>query len=187
MSIKKKDGSFYKISGPNPLMNNQDLWKDYKKYNFDWLPEVVKDGTFFNIIKDQEIIKEPEEKKEKEQEQKTIKLEQLTEKIIKNENIKKYNPILCFCLPAKNTEKKDDLYDESFKRTEYLEKFIIEIIILDKDDLYIKIWCKDKLTEKSILYPRNKDKRWWKITEVSSAPSGYYYLGSTSDYTPSFE
>jgi hypothetical protein len=184
MVIKKKDGSFYKISGPNPLMNNQYLWKDYKKYNFDWLPEVVKDETFINVIKDQEV--KPEEKQEeKEQEQKVIK--QLAEKIIKSENIKKYNPIPCFCLPAKTTEKKDDLYDESFRRTEYLEKFTIEIIILDKDDLYIKIWCKDQLTEKSILYPRNKDKRWWKIIEVSSAPSGYYYLGSTSDYTPSFE
>ncbi len=169
-------------------MNDQDLWKDYKKHNFDWLPEVVKDGTFLNVIKEQNIIKE--KKYDEKQEEKAIELEksvELEQKPIKNENIKKYNSIPCFCLPAKTTEKKDDLYDESFKRTQYLEKFLTEIVILDKDDLYIKIWCNDQLTEKSIIFPKNKDKRWWKIIEVSSAPTGYYYLGSTSDYTPSFE
>lgn len=60
MVIKNKDGSVYKISCPNPLMEEQTFWGDFKKHNFDWLPEVVKDGTFNPL--QESIIKEKEQR-----------------------------------------------------------------------------------------------------------------------------
>lgn len=187
MVIKNKDGSVYKISGPNPLMDRQDFWNDFITHNLDWLSEVAKDDTA-------RIFKEYKEEKIQEQlniptiKEENVKIEKKPEQTEKTEkNIKKYNPILCFCLPAKNIEKKDDLYDESYERTEYLDKFITEIVLLEKEDINIKIWCEKLLTKKTIIYPKNKDKRWWKISDIQNAPVGYYYIADISDYTPSFE
>lgn len=194
MVIKNKDGTIYKISEPNPLMNQQDFWGDYKKHNFDWLPDIVKDGSFkifqddnskeikIEIKKEQEQI--PKKPEEFQKETDNVKIIEKKVNISNNKNIKM---TACYCLPAKDTQRKDSLYDEIYYKTEYLDKTMIEIVILEKDDLFIKIWCNEKLTEKSILYPRNKDKRWWKISESSNAPIGYYYMAGVSDYTPSFE
>lgn len=188
MVIKNKDGTVYKISGPNPLMGRQDFWKDFITHNFDWLSEVAKDDTD-KILKEykvekieQQRIEVQDELKQTEDKEKPIKIDYNN-----NINIKKYNSVLCFCLPAKNIEKKDELYGEYYEKTEYLDKFLTEIVLLEKEDFTIKIWCEKLLTKKSIIYPKNKDKRWWKITEIENAPVGYYYFANISDYTPSFE
>jgi hypothetical protein len=34
LAIKNKDGSVYRLNGPNPVMTGQALWKDFKKHNF---------------------------------------------------------------------------------------------------------------------------------------------------------
>lgn len=196
MAIKNKDGSTYRISGPNPLMNKQDFWKDFITHNFDWVSEIAKDEThkilknyeFDKIKKNENIEDKTETIEDKTEIESKIEIKEQEPKIeeIKN-NIKKYNSILSFCLPAKNTEKKDNVYDESYTKTDYMDKFLVDIVILEQEDFFIKIWCDKLLTKKSIIYPKNKDKRWWKISEVESAPVGYYYLANISDYTPSFE
>jgi hypothetical protein len=185
--LKNKDGSVYRLAGPNPLMNEQEFWQDFIKHNFNWHSE-VSENSVDNNLKDINQNEQEDESLEKALEIKEEKKVEINlDKKIEEKSIKKYNPVSCFCLPAKTVEKKDDLYDESYKKVEYLDKFITEIVVLEKEDFYIKIWCKQELTANSIIYPKNKDKRWWKIIEASNAPMGFYYIANPSDYTPSFE
>lgn len=191
MAIKNKDGTVFKIFGPNPLMDEQNLWKGFIKHNFEWTEEIDKENKFkpgleikqnkedviFEEFKDKEIIEEIK---------KTI-VEEHPKKEIKNKTIENHKTTQCFCLPIRIVEKKDDLYEETYRKTEYLDKFIFEAVVIEKEDIYIKFWTMEKITKNSIVYPKNKDKRWWKVSEEAEAPIGIIYTAFASDYTPSFE
>ena len=43
MVIKNKDGTIYALRGPNPVMLNQDLWKDFEIHNMNFTEEHSKD------------------------------------------------------------------------------------------------------------------------------------------------
>jgi len=45
MTLKNKDGSTYRLRGPNPLMREQELWRDFKLHNFQFKGVVVADTT----------------------------------------------------------------------------------------------------------------------------------------------
>jgi hypothetical protein len=189
MAIKNKDGTVFKISGPNPLMEEQTLWKGFTKHNFEWTEEIDKQNKSksFEIKQNKEDVVF-EEKKIVIEEPKIIEKEEEEEEEVKQQKkISDHKTIQCFCLPAKIIEKKDSLYGEAYQRTEYLDKFIFETVVIEKEDIYIKFWTMEKITKNSIVYPKNKDKRWWKVSEHTEAPMGFIYTALISDYTPSFE
>jgi hypothetical protein len=190
MAIKNKDGTVFKISGPNPLMDEQTLWDGFTKHNFEWSEEIDKENKnkVFEIKQNKEdvlfeekkiVIEEPKIIEKKEEEKKVEVKEQ--------KNISDHKTIQCFCLPAKTIEKKDELYEETYQRVEYLDKFIFDAVVIEKADIYIKFWTMEKITKNSIVYPKNKDKRWWKVSDQKEAPMGFIYIAMISDYTPSFE
>jgi len=41
MVIKNKDGSVYKVRGPNPIMMSQETWEDFTVHNMDFSSDVV--------------------------------------------------------------------------------------------------------------------------------------------------
>jgi hypothetical protein len=41
MVIKNKDGTVYKVKGPNPIMLEQDLWNDFELHNMEFPDDVV--------------------------------------------------------------------------------------------------------------------------------------------------
>ena len=43
MTLKNKDGTVYRIDGPNPFMKKQELWSDCIKHNLEWKDEIVFD------------------------------------------------------------------------------------------------------------------------------------------------
>ena len=45
MTIKNKDGSVYKVRGPNPLMKEQDVWKDFTVHNMNFDPETLQNSV----------------------------------------------------------------------------------------------------------------------------------------------
>jgi hypothetical protein len=49
MTIKNKDGSVYKVRGPNPIMKEQDVWKDFTVHNMNFDQETLQ--TNINITK----------------------------------------------------------------------------------------------------------------------------------------
>jgi hypothetical protein len=186
MAIKNKDGTVFKISGPNPLMQEQTLWNGFTKHNFEWSEEIDKENKtkVFEINQNKEDVVF-EEKKIVVEEPKII--EEKKEEVKEQKKISDHKTIKCFCLPAKIIEKKDELYEEAYQRIEYLDKFIFDTVIVEKEDFYMKFWTMEKITNNSIVYPKNKDKRWWKVSDQKEAAMGFIYTAIISDYTPSFE
>lgn len=174
MTIIKKDGNVYTISGPNKLAKNQVSW-DIKKlifHNFDWkeekfaqkeiakkrpkLGEEIKKPDFIEKIDPIQIDPIQEIKKDDE-----IKKEKLEE--IKNDDIIqdfelpfiKYK-VLMHCLPAVNKKYTDTLYGEKWSKTQYKEKFIFPSVLMSNTDLVMEFWSTDpnkKINENSIVFP----------------------------------
>jgi hypothetical protein len=188
MAIKNKDGTVFKISGPNPLMEKQTLWDGFTKHNFEWTEEIDKENKTkaYEIKQNKEDMVFEEKKTVVEIEEPKI-IEEKKKEVKEQKKISDHKTIQCFCLPAKIIEKKDELYEEAYQRIEYLDKFIFDAVVIEKADIYINFWTMEKITKNSIVYPKNKDKRWWKVSEQKEAPMGFIYTGMISDYTPSFE
>jgi hypothetical protein len=45
MTLRNKDGTVYKLPGPNPVMRDQKLWADFQTHNLKWSPEKSEDTT----------------------------------------------------------------------------------------------------------------------------------------------
>ena len=50
MALYNKDGSVYKLLGPNPAMKEQDTWSDFQLHNMKWDSEKYKDTMEVNPI-----------------------------------------------------------------------------------------------------------------------------------------
>lgn len=46
MTIKNKDGSVYKIRGPNPIMKEQDIWNDFTLHNMNFDHETLQNQIY---------------------------------------------------------------------------------------------------------------------------------------------
>ena len=153
MTIKNKDGTVFKISGPNPLMEDQTLWDSFTKHNFEWSEEIDKENKakVFEIKQNKEDVVFEEKKivvEEPKEEPKII------EEVKEQKKISDHKTTQCFCLPAKIIEKKDELYEEAYQRIEYLDKFIFDTVLIEKEDIYIKFWTMEKITKNSINFLR---------------------------------
>ena len=45
MVIRNKDGSIYRLKGPNPLLKDQSQWDDFTVHNFRFEPETKNNVT----------------------------------------------------------------------------------------------------------------------------------------------
>lgn len=105
-----------------------------------------------------------------------------------NEKLLSYKRTIVNCLQADVKEHIDDLYGERSVKVNYKSKFTFEAIFIDEDDLNLVFWTHlEKVTKHSIIYPRNKEKRWWKVTSVKKAPEGYFINCMPSQYHPNFD
>ena len=105
MSIKKKDGTVFKLQGPNPMMGNQDLWNEnqYILHNFTSDEEKIHAAPIQPIFERlDDIAAEEIQKPIKE----TI-LNPTPNKKIRVE--KNRNTIKVMCLPAKTIEITDEI------------------------------------------------------------------------------
>lgn len=50
MTLRNKDGSVYKLVGPNPVMKTQNLWGEYTLHNMEYDTEKASDETKINPI-----------------------------------------------------------------------------------------------------------------------------------------
>lgn len=170
MALKNKDGSFYKLSGPNPIMKDQQLWADgnYELHNMNWDVETQKAKSESNYnkklpIKDsflQELEKTKNEEKidknpivEEKLPIKVYEIEKKEEEIIERksivspdlkkqeeENDSEFEKTFIHCLPATIRTTKDDLYGDVYQTIKYGQPTSFEAIILDQQDLTMTIW-----------------------------------------------
>lgn len=50
MTLRNKDGTIYKLVGPNPAMKDQNLWDEFKVHNMQWEDEKAEDTNKVNPI-----------------------------------------------------------------------------------------------------------------------------------------
>ena len=201
MVIKNSDGTNFKLNGPNPVMKNQKTWNGFILHNMDWNPYVF-DGEKQdnnNYVKQEykdsfldELEKSSSELK-KNTELKDLPHKDVDESKIIKEDINKKPKLnistnLCYCLPAKEESKTDVLYDEVYKSISYEKPFILEIVITEETDVNFECWTTIKNVDiGSILYPKNKMKRWWKVAKKEFKTGGYLLKCNISEYQPSFD
>lgn len=205
MVIKNKDGSEYTLRKPNPIMKTQNLWDEFEIHNMnfneiiDQIKNHQKKTTILDLNKEEIVI---EDRKKTEDEPKKVEIKKILETEI-NQNItkietekkqitkKEENPevkkTIIHCLPAKVSIKEDNLYGDIKKLIKYEDKFTFEAAILDISDFEFIFWTNIEISKESIIYPKNSDKRWWKITGHENKFNGYIFYAKPSDVTPNFE
>ncbi len=193
MAVYKKDGSVYKLNGPNNLMISQEKWGSFVGHNLKNLANFKMESNIPHVVigkkPEPEIIEEPEEEEIVapivEPPPVVVKEEKPVQQT-KNE-FEGFDKTVMHCALAKREEKKDNLYDEMVVRVKYVDSFTFEAIVLSTNDFTLIFWTKlDKLTIGSVLYPQNDSKRWWEIKEIESVPGGYKVVCVITKNTPAF-
>ena len=195
--IKKKDGTVYRLNSPNPKVSEQQFWAEKDKFivhNFDWDKAMTELGDFLPTfpLKKPEVV-EPKVVEPEVVEPEVVEPEATEPEEEAKEPVYLKNVVVIHCQPAIVQEHKDDLYDESYKKIQYGEKFTFEGIIIQREDVMILFWTNVKLTKDSILYPSKYrsgvkfgDYRWWKVNEMREKSGGFIVQAVVSDYQPDF-
>jgi len=213
MSLKNKDGTPYRLRGPNPVMRGQELWGDYKLHNFRFKGEVVADttelrrhATDFQAVRD--FVTEfdgtkPEpgvvEKRSPIEEQVREFYEQqpagqpLERPVVVMPDPQEQEPEakpIFHCLPAVVRQRRDDLYGETYSTIQYESPFTFEAYIVDQSDMILQFWTSgpatDKITKGSVIYPKIMEKRWWRVRSKAEQSGGWLFEAVPSEYQPSF-
>ena len=196
MVLRNKDGSVYRLRGPNLLLKDQNSWNKYKTHNMKWNPVVQEDtikveplNTDFTI-KDKFIdelqLNIPSKEEEKNKPEPVIQKKSVTvpEKEKKDDGLQKS---FVYCLPAIIQKKRDTLYDEEFMSISYGDPFSFEAVITEEYDLCLNFWTTMEMEKESVIFPKTNFKRWWKIVGREQKTGGYLYVCCPSSYQPHFE
>jgi hypothetical protein len=190
MAIKNKDGSIYTFTKPAPEMEQQSFWGKAEKIIF---------HNKFGEKHFREELRLPEPPP-MQREVKAIDFEKVEKQredqiqIVKAIEESRHKPVHedivnVWCLPCLDyNENIDPLYDQSYAKIKYGEKFQFQARILDIQDLSIQfVTVKDvKLPNESVVYPVMKNRRWWRIKDSKEVKEFRVYLGMISDYQPAF-
>jgi hypothetical protein len=178
MAIKNKDGSTYCFSKPNPLMNSQALWPKDEK--------VIFHNKFGKRYSDNKLaVEEAQEEVEEVVEEKV----EIVEKIIeKGHSLGRDEYVFdVWCLPATVINKVDPLYGSNYSRIKYGEKYKFEAKLYESNDLHLQLITKQEIPVNSVIFPLNKDRRWWRVAVNKTYEAGFWLVtGQISDYQPNF-
>lgn len=196
MSIKNRDGTIFKLRGPNPAMNNQDIWGDYVIHNMKFVGKTVADPDLAVVSSPQaqavqdDFAAELEETKvkpePKPEPQPEVKIEvPKPEPISLPKGTKKVD---VHCLPATLRERKDGIHGDKYQTIQYGSPFVFEAVILQEEDFFIRFWTNvSQVSRGSVVFPKIEEvRRWWRVSERQEKGNGWILTAVVSDYTPSF-
>lgn len=171
MTIKKKDGTPYKLKGINPLMKDQDHWD-----NTEWKVHYVEPEEI--IIKDPKRIA-PEGFMEEDPLPAIVGVG-----VISNKEI-------IYCLPSILITEEDPVYGQKIQKPGWGDKFSFEAIRLEYTGFTITFFARmpqeymDKLNRGSIILVF-KQREWWKVNETELFEDGIKIYCVPSELKPSF-
>lgn len=203
MTLYNKDGSVYKLSGPNPAMKEQKLWGDFVTHNMEWKPETSEDNTVVTPLESDFFVKESfldalaaakEDIKVTEIKTPEVQKPEFRTPVVRHDSEsdvadpEQIQKTFIHCLPAQIRERKDSLYGEVYKTVKYGSPISFEAVIVAQTDFTLDVWTDtDKISRGSILYPKTGYKRWWRVQEKVQKESGWLLKSIPSDYQPSFD
>ena len=177
MVIKRKDGSEYKIRGPNNLLMDQDFWfsdDGLRLHNFDKIGEKIE------VVVAETVIPEPVI------ELPVIDSSPIPDPVIEEPKVildpvgqsqyRKRERFYLFCLPTERVELVDPLYGDVSIKYKYGEPFKFQACAVEDGEVRMVYWTTvDKVAEQSIIFHPSR-LRWWKVQDVASEPSGDGWL-----------
>jgi hypothetical protein len=189
MTIKNKDGSTYNFSKPNPSLEEQKFWSTDKivmhnKFGDRFTIENMTPLEPSPIQKEVKVVNFKEVEKQKEDAIKIVQaIEESKPKKLSEETFE------IWCLPCLEIiENTDPLYNETTSRIKYGDKFVFRARILELEDLHIKFLTNlgDKIPAESVIFPKMRNRRWWRVQESQEVKGFNLCIGIISDYQPSF-
>ena len=210
MPILTKDGKPYRtFSEPNPLMLEQDELPVEKLvfHNFSWIPTIVPVRTKKLETPKKQTVERPlvgivEETTKARSEEITdfldlLKKEAVTlrkeappvPKPVSNDPMDGPEVVLVHCHPVIVREHHDEFYGETRTSLDYGQKFEIEALIVEFNDIELVIYTKHaELTRGTILFPskykngkRLEMLRWWELKRIQSVKDGYLVWAGITD------
>ena len=207
MAIKNRDGTTFRLSGPNPIMKSQMLWDDFQLHNFNLSeltltdePKEPQQQLAIVISEDdhpipEKIVKEEETPKKTFKDLDEIEPEDFEVPVRETpkpppppkkkvpDNVPK---MTIHCLPAQARQYQDPLYGDTKTMVSYGNKFSLEAVVVSETDLTIDLWTNVSLGYGSIIFVP-KDRRWWKSVKVVEKFGGWLINCVPSELTPSFQ
>jgi hypothetical protein len=170
MPIFNKDGSQFKLHGINPLMKNQDHWRNsvVKVHGFDSIEEIVLKDPMLAIdghIDDDTPVA-----------------------AVAGVGVIK-DTTLIYCLPMIFREIEDEVYNEKRKVPDYGDKFTFEAVQVEFNGIAITFFCNlppEKVPMSGSILHVWKERQWWKLNNSSREGDGVYLFCVPSDQHPSF-
>jgi len=197
MVIRRKDGSIYRLRGPNKLLIEQEFWLDDDEkvviHNLDNLEKVIL-GT-------EEIVETPPPPAEEvaPPTSSTVSVEEVgvitteptdmppvptptpppapKEPVMENPSRhRSETKVKLYCLPAKQTTTRDRLYDQDITRMSYQQPFSFWGTVVATGDLRMLFWSSvSVITNRSIIFSP-EERRWWEVQQLDDDPSGDGFL-----------
>lgn len=197
MTILKKDGTVYRLKGPNPLMLEQQRWDPSQiiLHNFSWDPVLTRNSEIKSSPPPPKKVEAPlvltspvvEIAEPSKVETPQIPVSIPTPKEIPKPKEEPKGLIRVHCLPGTLRSHRDELYGENHVSIIYGEKFEFNANVVDKSDMVLILWTAKKgITEGSIVYPQTGHARWWRVDGVETAGMGHKVVCIPSDEQPSF-
>lgn len=191
MAIKNADGSTYSFSQPPTTMEEQSFWDKkervvlHNKFGEKHFREELEEEVEKPVVREVKITNLAEVQKQKEDQ---IKIVQALE------DSKPAKPISAdivnvWCLPCLSyDENVDPLYDESYAKVTYGDKFVFQSKLLVLEDLYLQFatTLSTKIPAESVIFPQTKSRRWWRVKGMEEVKGFNVYVAVVSDYQPKF-
>lgn len=190
MVIKRKDGSIYKLRGPNPIMINQVLWENDKTIVHNINPQEIVTKEGYATTEEEEPVESLDDIQPEEIEVPAIEIDpsKLPPQTKKKRIVPKDKPKdMVYVLPAQMQETYDALYGETRSQLTFGGKFTMEVIIVDRSDLQVALWTNSTTVDIGSIIYVPKDKRWWKVQESYDKGEGHVMICVPSSLQPSFE
>ncbi|RKY76261.1 hypothetical protein DRQ00_09075 [candidate division KSB1 bacterium] len=198
MAIRRKDGSVYKLRGPNKLLTSQEFWSQGDKlltHNFDRIAKIIIDTPT-------PAIQPPSKpalsagldgfKPQEELKQEPLKTAPVGEKVsIPPEDqspFRSHDRCWLYCLPANVSKVMDRLYEEDYVRIQYKDPFRFQGAIVGSSDVRMAFWTTvEHITPRSIIFHPDT-RRWWEVQDVAieNTNDGIVYTCVPSSTTPDF-
>lgn len=194
MVIRRKDGSIYKLRGPNKLLIEQEFWNNEEQlviHNFDQLskvfvgmsespkppPKKEPDTTLLDIG---QIVQSLNDATDTLTEPEPI-IATLPEPVVEpvstpgnrqKSQFRTHERHTLFCLPAEVREHEDDLYEETIVHVAYKDPFRFQAAIAFSNDAQIGFWTTvEHVTTRSVIFHPTRY-RWWQVQERLNDPGG---------------
>jgi len=216
MALKNRDGTPYKLRGPNPMMKNQEVWDGFQTHNMKFTGETAVDDrettpleSDFNLRDDFaqdladtrpdiNVVEKPPVPVAEEPRPEPVVVEKRfvpePEQPRQKSTVPDRNKVFMWCLPATMRDRRDGMYGSKYQTIQYGKPFSCEGVIVEEGDMHIVVWTTVKeVTTGSILYPKKRAEgkpdaqRWWRVQDITEKNGGFVMTGYPSDHTPSFD